>query len=500
MSAKTLAFIFSFALPLLLVRRLERYEFGLYKQVFLVIGTSVAILPLGFAMSAFYFLPREPERRRQVVFNIMLFNTTAGALACLAFVVHPSLLSAIFRGSELTALAPLIGVVILLWIVSSFLEFIAIAHHESRIATVFIVVAQLTKTTLLLTAALFAPTVQALVYAAAVQGVLQTIILLVYLRSRFRGFWQSFEWPIMRRQLAYAVPLGLAGMLYTIQLDLHNYLVSYRFDAATFAVYSIGCFQLPLVAILSDSVGSVMIPRVSYLQKQNEQREIVLLTARVMRKLAAIYFPLYALLLVVGLEFITVLFTTRYLDSWPIFAINLTMLPLSILILDPIVRAYAGQRQFIVKLHATLLIVLLAGLWFGTQRFGLVGAIAAVVSVNFLGRLATAVRMARVVGVERGDLRLLKDVGKVALAALAAAALTWLVRAALMGARPFVVLTACGVVFSLVYLAAILLLGVLTFGERDAVRRHLARVRHAVRRVVQRRAIEPLPSGEGSNV
>ena len=498
MSAKTLAFVFSFALPLLLVRRLDRDEFGLYKQVFLVVGTAVTLLPLGFAMSAFYFLPREPAKQRQVVVNILLFNTLVGALACLALVARPTLLAAIFRSAELTTLAPLIGVVILLWIVSSFLEFIAIAHQESKLATVFIIIAQLTKTSLLLGAALVAPKVQTLVYAAVVQGALQTIILLVYLRSRFRGFWRSFEWPMMRRQLAYAIPLGLAGMLYTIQLDLHHYVVSYRFDAATFAVYAIGCFQLPLVGILSDSVGAVMIPRVSLLQKQDDRREIVRLTARVMRKLSAIYFPLYALLLVVGVEFITVLFTTRYLESWPIFAINLTMLPLSILVLDPIVRAYAAERHFVVKLHAVLLVVLLALLWFGTGRFGLVGAIAAVIVVNFLVRLATAVRMARVVGVERGDVWLLKDVGKFALAAAAAAVATWFLRAALLdaGVAPFFVLAMCGALFALVYFAIVLLLGVPTFEERDAVRRQLARVR----RTFQRRAVEPLPTGEGSNV
>ena len=496
MSAKTLAFAFSFALPLLLVRRLDRYEFGLYKQVFLVVGTSVTVLPLAFAMSAFYFLPREPERRRQVVLNILLFYTAVGALACLALFVRPSLLAAVFRAPELTALAPLIGVVILLWIVSSILEYVAVAHQELRLATVFIIVAQLTKTGLLLAAALATSKVETMVYAAVVQGALQTVALLAYLRSRFRGFWRGFEWATMRRQLAYAVPLGLAGMLYTIQLDLPGYVVSYRFDAETYAVYAIGCFQLPLVAILSDAIGSVMITRVGVLQKEGRQREIVQLTARVMRKLAIIYFPLYALLLIVGREFITVLFTARYLDSWPVFAVNLTMLPLNILILDPVVRAYAGERHFVVKLHAALLVVLLAVLWFATQRFGLVGAISAVVFVNFLGRLATAVRMARVVGVRREDWRLLNDVGKVAAATMAAAAVAWLARSALAGVKPFAVLVVCGVVFSLAYLAAALLLGVPTFEERDAARRHVARARHMLRR----RAVEPLPSGGGSNV
>src|SRR5256885_10800000 len=80
MFAKTLGFVFSFALPLLLVRRLNQTEYGLYKQVFLVVTTSLAVFPLGFGMSAFYFLPREHERQGAVAFNIMLLNFAVGGL------------------------------------------------------------------------------------------------------------------------------------------------------------------------------------------------------------------------------------------------------------------------------------------------------------------------------------------------------------------------------------------------------------------------------------
>ena len=123
---------------------------------------------------------------------------------------------------------------------------------------------------------------------------MQTIILLGYLRSRFPGFWRGFEWGMMRTQLAYAMPLGLAGLLYTVQADLHNYFVSHRFGAAEFAVYSVGCFQLPLVGLLSESANSVMITRVSLLQRECESAEIKELMARVMRKLAVFFFPIYA--------------------------------------------------------------------------------------------------------------------------------------------------------------------------------------------------------------
>ncbi|HEY6332877.1 MAG TPA: hypothetical protein VI756_26365, partial [Blastocatellia bacterium] len=71
MGAKTLAFVLTFALPLILVRRISQHEFGLYKQVFLIVGTAVSVLPLGFGMSAFYYLPREGVNKAHIVLNVI---------------------------------------------------------------------------------------------------------------------------------------------------------------------------------------------------------------------------------------------------------------------------------------------------------------------------------------------------------------------------------------------------------------------------------------------
>src|SRR3712207_9037366 len=78
MFAKTLGFAFTFLLPPLLVRRLSQTEYGLFKQIFLVVGTATTVLPLGFGMSAYYFLPRDDARRRaQAVLDILLFSAAA---------------------------------------------------------------------------------------------------------------------------------------------------------------------------------------------------------------------------------------------------------------------------------------------------------------------------------------------------------------------------------------------------------------------------------------
>ncbi len=232
-----------------------------------------------------------------------------------------------------------------------------------------------------------------------------------------------------------------------------------------------------------------MIPRISELQKQGAAREIVLLTARAMRKLAAIYFPLYAYLIVVGRELIKLLFTAQYLGSWPIFVINLTLLPSLILIVDPIMRAHAEHRFFLLKVRAATVVVLFAALWFGTQRFGLVGAISIMVGLTLVDRFIETGKAWRIVGVTRRDVRLLKDVGKLALAATLAGVATALVRLTVLGLRPFVVLAVCGVAFASVYLICIWLLRVPTLDERAFVRQHLARVQ---RRLLLRGAMNPL--------
>jgi O-antigen/teichoic acid export membrane protein len=234
-----------------------------------------------------------------------------------------------------------------------------------------------------------------------------------------------------------------------------------------------------------------MIPRVSLLQKQGERREIAELVARMMRKLSAMLLPFYAFLIVMGREFILVLFTAQYLPSWPIFAINLTLVPLAIITsaYDPVIRAFAEHRYFLLKLRVVLVLLFVAGLWFGLTRYGLIGAVVAMVSVNVIDRLVTARQVKRILGATRKDLVLLKDVGKLAVASAAAGLVTALVRSLLMGLKPLLMLIVCGSAFSLVYLLAVWLLGVINRDERGAIQHHFNRLQ---RHTAGKRAADPV--------
>jgi len=213
LAAKTAAFALNFALPLILVRRLNQHEFGVYKQLFLIIATAMSVLPLGVGMSVFYFLPRPGVDKGNIVLNVILFHVLVGGAVMALLVLHPTVLQRLFNSSEVVQYGPLVGLAIFVWTVSSFLEVVVVANQETRLATLFIVGGQFTKTLLLVAAALWFGSIRSLAWAAIVQGAIQMVVMLAYLRARFWQHGVRFRVHVLKTQLSYAIPFGAAGLI-----------------------------------------------------------------------------------------------------------------------------------------------------------------------------------------------------------------------------------------------------------------------------------------------
>ena len=454
--AKTAGFALTIALPLVLVRTLSQLEFGLYKQAFLIVGTMVTVLPLGFGMSAFYFLPRQRANHPAVVLHILLVHLAVGAVAAAVLLLWPGVLATIFGSVDLVPYAPLLAAVIVTWTVASFFEIIPVACQDLAASTVFIVGSQASKTVVFLVAAWAGGSIAALIGDAILQGVVQIVVLIVYMRSKFPGFWRSFDPGMLRTQASYALPLGLSSLVLKLQTDLPHYFVAHAFGASAYAIFAVGVFNLPLVGLLRESVGSVMLPRVSRLEQDEDRREILLLLARVARKLAIVYFPMYVFLLIVGREFITLLFTSQYAASWPIFAVYITVIPAGVLVLDPITRAYAEQRFFLLKLRLALFATMTAVFVFGISRLGLLGTIVVVVAVQVIGTAGAAAGLSRVMQLRAADFAPFAVLGRILAASAAAGGVCAAMRWTLMPAAPLTIVVVCGVCYAGVYGVALL--------------------------------------------
>ena len=138
-ASKFIAAILNIGLPILLVRLMAQAEYGVYKEAFLFVGTATNVATFGVGMSAFYFMPRHPERGGQIALNILVYNFIAGWIPLIVLVFYPQLLKSLFRTSALGPLAILLGILVLFTLTSSLVQQIPTALQDVRYSTIFIV-------------------------------------------------------------------------------------------------------------------------------------------------------------------------------------------------------------------------------------------------------------------------------------------------------------------------------------------------------------------------
>lgn len=473
-TANSIAFGLSFIAPLLLVRMLSQTEFGLYKQAFQILMTAISALNLQVASTAYYFMPRAPEKKLQITVNVLAFYGAIGALVAALFILYPECSLLVFESGELLAYMPMLGVTILLWLVSSNLEVIPFALGDVRTSSVFIVVAQLTKSALIIGAALAFRSVSAIIWAAAIQGTLQILFMFVYIRRRFESLHGAFDWALFKAQIGNALPYGLGSFTQVAQADLHNFMVSRFFPPAGFAVYSVGLFQLPLLGLLTTSFSAALIPEVSRLAAEGNQRAIIPIWLNAIRQLALVIVPVCALMFILRYEIITSLFTSAYLEAAPLFGIYLFSALLPITLTGTPIRAHEEFKFFRFKLHLALLPVTFGALYAGIHAAGLIGAVIALVALQTLEVAIVLAAIGRRLGFVVSDLRHLTPALKTALAAATAALAAFAMKLPLKHSPTPVKILLCAAVFGAVYLFAAYAFGAVTDAEKAGFRAKLS--------------------------
>jgi O-antigen/teichoic acid export membrane protein len=201
----------------------------------------------------------------------------------------------------------------------------------------------------------------------------------------------------LRRQLAYALPFAIAVGIEILHIHWHQYAVASRFDAAAFAIYAVGCLQVPVVDLIVTSTVNVMMVEMAAVQGRDNGAALWLWHDTIGR-LAFMIFPLAAFLVLMAREIIVTLFTSAYEASVPIFMLwSLTMLA-SVLVVDGVLRVFAQTRYLIAQNILHLLIVAgLAGVFI--RSFGLQGAVLVTLLATLSVRSIAIVRISRLMGV-----------------------------------------------------------------------------------------------------
>src|SRR5262245_59171593 len=358
-AGRTAGFVAAFAIPVVLARTFDQAAFGTYKQLFLIYATCFGLAQIGAAESLYYFVPRDAEHAGRRVGNALVTLGFAGAACFAALFFTRFAIAGSFSNPALFRSLPLLALFLAFMLVGAAFEIVMVSRNEHRAGASVYALSDVVRTTLLLAPAVIVGTLHSVLAGAVVFAALRVAAMLVYLWREFgRGF--RLDMGLWRSQLAYALPFALAVGIEAVQINYHQWVVAARFDAATFAIYAVGCLQIPLIDLVYTSTCNVMMVKMAELAREGgsgSQIAVLRLWHDTTARLASIVFPLAAVLMLTARSLIVVLFTRTYLASVPVFVVWCLMILPSAFAVDGVLRVYAQTRFLLVMNVARLIIV-----------------------------------------------------------------------------------------------------------------------------------------------
>ena len=453
MAARLAVAVVTFAPPLVLARVMAPESYGTFKLAWLWCTTLGLVLPLGITSSLMYFVPHDRKRASIYFSHALLFTNIAGAGAGLLLYAFGPAIALSIDKPELAANMPWVAAFTALFVAGNTMDCIPMSLGRIKLAAALRFGYAATQAVGIAVGALV---------THSVAGTFAGIVLANGLRAAACWWMVLSQHGLkasraeLRRQLAYALPFGVAFAIIIPQQQFHQYFVSAQVSPALFAIYAVGCFQLPIVDMLYTPISEVMQLGIAEHDRDGDRTGPQRLFHEAVARLAFAFLPAMVLLWVCGPQLITVLFTDRYAAAVPIFRVAIFAIPLAALPLDGVMKARA-QNRFMLRVSVVKLLLTVTSVILGFRWAGMVGATAGWVAAEALARGILLVRTGQLLGSIRTVLPW-RALAVQSMGALLAAPVA-LIAMRLVAAKPAIQLAAGGAAFAASYLLALGLAG-----------------------------------------
>src|SRR5437867_456883 len=390
---QTAALAVTFLVPVIFARIFTPAQFGTYKQLFLIHATIIALAELDRREDPDYFVPSEPAWAVRYAVNSILPLAADGAACLVSVSAAGRSIAQWLRNPALEDPATLLGWYLALTLASASFEIILVARGRHTRASGVYALSGIARAAFMLAPVILRPSLESLLAGAVAFAALRLAGMLAYVRREFDAQLRP-DAGCLRRQLTYSLPLQLAVCLEVVQSNFHYYVVSRRFDPATFAAYTIGCLQIPLIDVIAGSACSVMMVKMSERIRDGQPEAILGLWSDTTRKLALIFLPFLGLLFAASGDLIPLLFTNAYAASIPVFRVWLLVLFFATFQPHGVLRVY-GRTRFLAAQNMLKLLVVVGLIQGLVSRFHLAGAVSVTALSALLGKGLSLLRIKR---------------------------------------------------------------------------------------------------------
>lgn len=344
--ASALGLVFSFFIPVFLSRYLTVEQYGTYKLLVLIQATFFIFAQFGFDAGLFYFVRFDNAHKSLYSINAVLFEIVFTSFICLCFYLFGSRLDQVLHNPDFSRYLLPFSLLLIASISSQHFEHYLLVQGKVFASGLVIVLQEVGKTIAVIGGFYFFRSLEVVFYLMAFVSGLKLLSLCVmnFIDRPHAPFAKQVE--LFQKQFRYGLPLGFTQLL-SLVAKVDRYIVSGLFSVREFAVYSVGCLDIPVISSFGNNLMDLMAFDMIDARKEGDIKKIRHLWVLTKQKIAMLYLPITLFFFIFAEKTMVLLFSKTYAESAIYFRWYLVSFALSVLDSDLIFRAFAKTRPLL---------------------------------------------------------------------------------------------------------------------------------------------------------
>jgi O-antigen/teichoic acid export membrane protein len=405
--------------PVILVRFLTVGDFGRYREFLLYATILQSVATFAIPDSQLYFIPAHPASTWRVVRETNFLTAVVSTLVIGGFLLLNVAMSGGLVGPYLLPVV----LYVVLFVNIDFWEPFWLASHRPLPVFVYTAGRLTARMLVVVCAAVLTTDVTTIIWSLIGLESLRVTVSALMWRKLDKSSQEPPLAHIRRDQLRFCIPMGLATLLYLASRNVGNVAVAKSLGAVALAQLTIGSYGEPILLAVRNSLSTALLPEL--VRRSTESREeSLLLWKRTTVVNCVLMFPAAVILAWYAEPLIVKVFGASYRPAIPILQIYGFVMVRACFDFSLLLRAINRTRPVVTGNLAAAIAAGL-GLVFLLPVAGVVGAIISIVISNFVEAAYLGWSVCRLYKVSAAQIVPWGAVAKVALCALAAAAVVF---------------------------------------------------------------------------
>lgn len=345
--SKMVALIISMLTGMLLSRFRSFDEYGTYSQIIMAVTIATTIVMMGLPNSLNYFLAKADTdgERKHFLSVYYTASTVLSLLVGVILVCITPFLVLYFKNPLIRNYIYFLALFPWTRIICSSVENVLVVYRKTGLITVYRIANSTSLLGIIVLVQLmnWSFSVYMLLYLLVEVVFALWVYLIAYRNAGSIGV--SLDFRLIKTILTFSIPLGLALMVGTLNVELDKFVIGGMMGTEKLAIYTNASKEMP-VTIIATSITAVLMPQMVRLMKDGKKTDAVKLWGNATLLSFTVISFLSFVLFVFAPEIMTVLYSEKYVSGSSVFRVYSLLLMLRCTYFDILLNT-TGHTKFI---------------------------------------------------------------------------------------------------------------------------------------------------------